>query len=196
MKDQTQKRGQILSAAMKVFAEKGFYKTTVSDIARTANVAHGTICLYFKTKDEILIQIFEKEISALIDHMQREIGREPRVENKLRRLIEIQMNLIETNPELTELLLLEARQSGKFLRSTAINQIANYCELIEGVLKQGVEEGIIRSDLNLSAASTVIFGGIEGIATRWILETKRGFLSEMAQTITKLILSGIFAPQI
>lgn len=189
MKDQTQKRGQILSAAMKVFAEKGFYKTTVSDIARTANVAHGTICLYFKTKDEILIQIFEKEISALIDHVQREIGREPRVENKLRRLI-------ETNPELTELLLLEARQSGKFLRSTAINQIANYCELIEGVLKQGVEEGIIRSDLNLSAASTVIFGGIEGIATRWILETKRGFLSEMAQTITKLILSGIFAPQI
>ena len=196
MKDQTQKRGQILSAAMKVFAEKGFYKTTVSDIARTANVAHGTICLYFKTKDEILIQIFEKEISALIDHVQREIGRKPRVENKLRRLIEIQMNLIETNPELTELLLLEARQSGKFLRSTAINQIANYCELIEGVLKQGVEEGIIRSDLNLSAASTVIFGGIEGIATRWILETKRGFLSEMAQTITKLILSGIFAPQI
>ena len=66
MKDQTQKRGQILSAAMKVFAEKGFYKTTVSDIARTANVAHGTICLYFKTKDEILIQIFEKEISNFL----------------------------------------------------------------------------------------------------------------------------------
>ena len=128
--------------------------------------------------------------------MQREIGREPRVENKLRRLIEIQMNLIETNPELTELLLLEARQSGKFLRSTAIDQIANYCGLIEEVLKQGVKEGIIRSDLNLSAASTVIFCGIEGIATRWILESKRGSLSEMAQTIIQLILSGILAPKI
>ena len=121
--------------------------------------------------------------------MQREIGREPRVENKLRRLI-------ETNPELTELLLLEARQSGKFLRSTAIDQIANYCGLIEEVLKQGVKEGIIRSDLNLSAASTVIFCGIEGIATRWILESKRGSLSEMAQTIIQLILSGILAPKI
>jgi TetR/AcrR family fatty acid metabolism transcriptional regulator len=105
------------------------------------------------------------------------------------------MNLIETNPDLTKLLLLEARQSGKFLRSTAIDKIACYCSLIEEVLREGVEEGWIRPELECSVAATVLYCGIEGIATRWVLENQRGSLEETAKAIIDLFIQGVRNPQ-
>ncbi|MCS5613422.1 MAG: TetR family transcriptional regulator, partial [Candidatus Poribacteria bacterium] len=165
----TAKRQQILDSAVAVFAEKGFYNAKVTDIAHKAGIAHGTVYLYFQTKEDILIQIFEEKFEELVSYIFMEVGTEQNALAKLRRLILVQLQMIETNPELTELMLLEARQSSKFILSSAISKIGDYCDKIEGILKEGIEEGLVRPDLDLTVASTMLYSGIEGIATRWML---------------------------
>ena len=175
----TAKRQQILDSAVAVFAEKGFYNAKVTDIAHKAGIAHGTVYLYFQTKEDILIQIF------------MEVGVEHNALAKLRRLILIQLQMVETNPELTELMLLEARQSSKFILSSAISKIGDYCDKIEGILKEGIEEGLVRPDLDLTVASTMLYSGIEGIATRWMLENKHYNLNLCAEQLIQLFIGGI-----
>ena len=124
----TAKRQQILDSAVAVFAEKGFYNAKVTDIAHKAGIAHGTVYLYFQTKEDILIQIFEEKFEELVSYIFTEVGTEQNALAKLRRLILIQLQMVETNPELTELMLLEARQSSKFILSSAISKIGDYCD--------------------------------------------------------------------
>ena len=182
-----EKRQQILDSAVAVFAAKGFYNAKVTDIAHKAGVAHGTVYLYFQTKEDILIQIFEE----LVNYIFTEVGTEHNAVAKLRRLISIQMQMVETNPELTELMLLEARQSSKFILSSAISKIGDYCDKIEGILKEGIEEGLVRPDLDLTVASTMLYSGIEGIVTRWMLENKHYNLNSCAEQLTQLFIGGI-----
>ena len=187
----TAKRQQILDSAVAVFAEKGFYNAKVTDIAHKAGVAHGTVYLYFQTKEDILIQIFEEKFEELVNYIFMEVGTEQNALAKLRRLILIQLQMVETNPELTELMLLEARQSSKFILSSAISKIGDYCDKIEGILKEGIEEGLVRPDLDLTVASTMLYSGIEGIATRWMLENKHYNLNSYAEQLIQLFIGGI-----
>ena len=187
----TAKRQQILDSAVAVFAEKGFYNAKVTDIAHKAGVAHGTVYLYFQTKEDILIQIFEEKFEELVSYIFMEVGTEQNALAKLRRLILIQLQMVETNPELTELMLLEARQSSKFILSSAISKIGDYCDKIEGILKEGIEEGLVRPDLDLTVASTMLYSGIEGIATRWMLEDKHYNLNLCAEQLIQLFIGGI-----
>tara|TARA_B100001013_G_scaffold341495_1_gene266073 strand:+ start:536 stop:1138 length:603 start_codon:yes stop_codon:yes gene_type:complete len=187
----TAKRQQILDSAVAVFAEKGFYNAKVTDIAHKAGIAHGTVYLYFQTKEDILIQIFEEKFEELVSYIFMEVGTEQNALAKLRRLILIQLQMVETNPELTELMLLEARQSSKFILSSAISKIGDYCDKIEGILKEGIEEGLVRPDLDLTVASTMLYSGIEGIATRWMLENKHYNLNSCAEQLTQLFIDGI-----
>ena len=187
----TAKRQQILDSAVAVFAEKGFYNAKVTDIAHKAGVAHGTVYLYFQTKEDILIQIFEEKFEELVSYIFMEVRTEQNALAKLRRLILIQLQMVETNPELTELMLLEARQSSKFILSSAISKIGDYCDKIEGILKEGIEEGLVRPDLDLTVASTMLYSGIEGIATRWMLENKHYNLNSYAEQLIQLFIGGI-----
>src|SRR6516162_2070458 len=83
------KRKRILDAAVRVFAKKGFYATRVSEVARAAGVADGTIYLYFKSKDELLVSLFEDRVERLLSFMRDELPRHKRAKDKLRRLIEM-----------------------------------------------------------------------------------------------------------
>ncbi|MFQ6042935.1 MAG: TetR/AcrR family transcriptional regulator [Candidatus Poribacteria bacterium] len=188
---QSPKRRQILDAAVKVFAQNGFYNSKVLDIAKEAGVANGTVYLYFPSKDDILISIFEEQMGELIDYIEREIQKESGSLNKLRRLVSMQMHLIETNSELTELLLVELRQSKKFLRSNATDMMSKYIDMIGDVLKEGIAEGVINKNLDVTILGTMLFSAVEGLATRWILEGASYSLDKAADTVIKVFLNGI-----
>src|SRR5919206_1723332 len=81
------KHKQIIDAAVRVFARNGYYNSRVSDIAREAGIASGTIYLYFKTKDEILVTLFREKMAAFVASLRAEIAREPDAEAKVRRLV-------------------------------------------------------------------------------------------------------------
>ena len=101
------------------------------------------------------------------------------------------MHLIETNRELTELLLVESRQSGKFLKSKAIDSVADYIDMLNDVLKEGITEGTIKKDIDVIIVGTMLFSAVEGLATRWILEGTSYSLDKAANMVIKVFLDGI-----
>jgi len=186
-----EKRKRILEAAASVFAREGFHNAKMGDVAHEAGVAHGTVYLYFGSKDDLLISVFQENLSELIKYVNSEIQKERNAEDKLRRMISLQIELIETNPELTALLLVEFPRTGKFLNSHAIDGIAAYVDMIASILKQGIAENVFDDVIDVDIVSTVIYAGIQGIATRWILEEMRYPLKKVANEISDLFLRGL-----
>ena len=180
-----------MEAAVGVFAREGFHNAKVEDVAREAGVAHGTVYLYFGSKSDLLVSIFRENLTNLIEYVSSEIQRERNSEDKFRRMISLQIELIEANPELAELMLVEFPQTGKFLDSEVTNELAAYMDMITDILEEGVAEALFDKSMDTRIAATFIFAGIQGIATRWILEEMKYTLKKMAQEISELLLNGI-----
>src|SRR5215510_2124892 len=94
------KRAAILRAATRVFARNGYFNSKVADIARAADVADGTVYLYFKSKEEILHSIFDQNIADAIDAARRLIqnARDPR--EKLRRIAALHLERLGADRDL------------------------------------------------------------------------------------------------
>lgn len=144
---------QIIDAAIRVFARAGFYNSRVSDIAREAGIAAGTIYLYFKTKDEILVTLFREKMAAWVASVRAEIAGERDPVTKIRRIVALHFDALEANPDLAEVLQVELRQGHKFFRGASAREVSAYLELIGGVLEEGIASGQIRKDLRGCSAS-------------------------------------------
>src|SRR5262252_4379467 len=96
------KRARILEAAVKVFAKNGFYATRVSEVAKAAGVADGTIYLYFKSKDELLVSLFEDRVERLLAYLHEELPKTTSASERLKRVIELQLGLLEGERDLAE----------------------------------------------------------------------------------------------
>jgi len=101
---------QIIEAAIRVFARKGYWSSRVSDVAREAGIAAGTIYLYFTTKEEILTTLFREKMAGFVSTVWREIAVEHDAVAKLRRLVHLHFEILEQHPELAEVVQVELRQ--------------------------------------------------------------------------------------
>ena len=184
---------QIIDAAVRVFARKGYWNSRVSDIARAAGIAAGTIYLYFETKEDILITVFRDKMAEFVSALWRAIAEEPDAVAKLRRLVSMHFEILEREPELAEVVQVELRQGQKFFRGPATQEIAAYFALIASVLEEGVASGQFRRDLPVKIATKMLFGAMDQMATSWVLG-KRGYrLADTAPTVAQLFLQGIAA---
>jgi TetR/AcrR family transcriptional regulator, fatty acid metabolism regulator protein len=184
---------QILAAATRVFARKGYYNARVSDIAREAGIAAGTIYLYFDTKEEILITLFRKNMAEFVSAVWRAIAREQDAVAKVKRLVELHFEILERQPELAEVVQVELRQGQKFFRGPATQEIAGYFALIASVLEEGVAMGLFREDLPVKLGAKMLFGAMDQMATSWVLG-KRGYrLVDTAPAVADLFLQGFAA---
>ncbi|MBD3184666.1 TetR family transcriptional regulator [Candidatus Poribacteria bacterium] len=190
-KKKPEKYKSIIDAAVKVFAREGFHNAKIQDIAKEAGIAHGTVYIYFDSKDALLISVFEEKLGELIDYVKSEIEKIESPEEKIRRLISLQVEIMKENPNLTELMLVEFPQTGRFLDCSAMDRVGEYIELITDILKQGVSKGIFDSDIDSDMLATIIYAGIYGLATRWILEKRDSPAKEMVDGIANMFLNGI-----
>jgi TetR/AcrR family transcriptional regulator, fatty acid metabolism regulator protein len=182
---------QIIEAAIRVFARKGYYNSRVSDIARAAGIAAGTIYLYFDTKQEILITLFRDKMAAFVAAAWRAIAEERDAIAKVRRLVYLHFEILERQPELAEVVQVELRQGQKFFRGPATQEIAGYFALIASILEEGVATGLFRADLPVKLAAKMLFGAMDQMATSWVLG-KRGYrLVDVAPAVADLFLQGI-----
>ena len=185
---------QIIEAAVRVVARKGYYNSRVSDIAREAGIAAGTIYLYFKTKDDILVTLFRDTMADFVDTLLKAIADEPDAASKVRRLVSLHFRMLEENPDLAEVVQVELRQGQKFFRGASGQEIAAYFALIGSVLEQGVAEGRFRSGLPVKVATKMLFGAMDQMATSWVLG-KRGYqLVDTADAVAEIFLQGVAAP--
>jgi TetR/AcrR family fatty acid metabolism transcriptional regulator len=186
------KRDRILKAAIKVFAKNGFYATRVSDIAKTAGVADGTIYLYFKNKDDVLITIFEEGIGRLLSILREVAESEEPFEDRIRRIIELQLGLMEEQRDLAEVITVNLRQSSRLLKQYAAPLFMQYIDVIAGVVREGQEDGAFRRDLNARVVARSLFGAIDAILLTWALgEGDPRALRKAATHCASLFLEGL-----
>ncbi len=181
----------IVDAAIRVFARNGYYNSRVSDIAREAGIASGTIYLYFRTKEEILVTLFRDKMAAFVAHLRQEIAGEVDAVAKIRRLVERHFSALEQSPALAEVVQVELRQGHKFFRGASAHEVSAYFELIGSVLEEGVAAGRFRADLPVKIATKVLFGAMDQMATSWVLG-KRGYrLVDAADAVATIFLKGV-----
>jgi TetR/AcrR family fatty acid metabolism transcriptional regulator len=192
----TEKKNKIIEAAVRVFAEKGFYNAKVSDVARQAGVADGTIYLYFKNKDDILISLFESKMDLILKRFREILTQSDDPIEKLKAFFKLYFNLIMEDEKLAEVFQVELRQSGKFLKDYKNQKFADYLNLIADIVQEGIDSGFFRQDLNVHIIKLMIFGAIDEIARQWILgaETKYS-LDDATKEISHTLINSLLSTQ-
>jgi TetR/AcrR family fatty acid metabolism transcriptional regulator len=187
------KRRDILSAGVRVFARDGFHPSRISDIASEANVGHGTVYLYFDSKETLLLAIYDELMGEAFTDARRaaEIGDGP--VDKLRRFVNAQSALVEEHRELAELVLLETPHTSRFLSSNAVERMNDQIAFIESLLREGVRSGVFRPDLDALAVATGLFAAVQGVLTRWLLEKRTLSPRHPVECVLSAVLNGVLA---
>jgi TetR/AcrR family fatty acid metabolism transcriptional regulator len=186
------KRERILRAAVKVFAKKGFYASRVSEIAKAAGVADGTIYLYFDSKDDVLESLFEDRTERLLIALRTELAKEPDPPARVRRLIELQLGLLDGQRELAEVITINLRQSTRLLRQYGSKRFLEYLELMASVVSDGQKSGHFRDDLSARVTARALFGALDGLALTWALgDGRTGGLEKAASQLAELWIRGL-----
>ena len=188
------KRNRILQAAIEVFSRKGFFNSKVSEIARASGVADGTIYLYFKNKDDLLISLFEEKMGELVQETRKRIQEKDNSLDRLKTYIENHMGLLENEAGLIEVLQVELRQSSKFLKDYTPVKFFEYLDVLSGILEEGKEEGVFRPDLNVGVARRIVFGAMDELSRTYILSKRQKFHPSItAAEVFQLLAEGFCA---
>jgi TetR/AcrR family fatty acid metabolism transcriptional regulator len=162
------KRERILSAAERIFARHGFFAAKVSDVAKEAGVADGTIYLYFKSKDDLLISLFERRMLELTEALQGAIaGKSPR--EQLRSFIRTYLQKCHDEAAATEVLTIELRQSSKFMKEYENPAFADFLRMLGGIIMAAQASGDITDSIPAHVAARMIFGVLDELALAWVL---------------------------
>jgi TetR/AcrR family fatty acid metabolism transcriptional regulator len=185
------KRARILDAAVKVFAERGFHSATVAEIAREAGVADGTIYLYFKGKDDLLLRLFDEKMTGLLAQAREAVQKERGAAAKLRRFILLHLALVERNPDLASVLIVELRQSAQFLKAADRQKLAAYVDLIAEVVREGQESGELDANVSPATVKRAVFGALDELALGWLLGGRRTALKKTAAEVAEWLVRGL-----
>jgi TetR/AcrR family fatty acid metabolism transcriptional regulator len=184
---------QIIEAAVIVIAENGYHQAQVSKIAKQAGVADGTIYLYFKNKEDILISLFQEKMGSFIEKIQKEIGGISSPTEKLYVLIEKHFQLLAADRHLAIVTQLELRQSNKELRLRINEVLKRYLKVVDDILIEGIEKGEFRKDLDVRLARQMIFGTIDETVTTWVMNEQKYDLVALAKPVHQLLTKGCAA---
>jgi TetR/AcrR family fatty acid metabolism transcriptional regulator len=183
---------RIIQAATKVFAKKGFFHAKISDIAKEAQVADGTIYIYFENKDDILISLFEEQMQTVLDNMVAQLSKESDPVKKLQRFALAHLQLIEQSKSMAEIIQVELRQSSKFLKEYKNEKFGQYLELVADIIREGQRKGIFKREIIPSVAKRAFFGALDEMSTFWVLSRHRGYgIKTAAEQVSHIFLDGI-----
>jgi TetR/AcrR family fatty acid metabolism transcriptional regulator len=184
------KRDAILRAAIDVFAERGFFSAQVADVARAAGVAAGTVYLYFKSKDDLLVSIFDRSMRNAIaeGRAMADDVRDP--QERLRRFAALHLGRLGRDRNLAVVFQVELRQSTKFMERFSSTLLRDYLGLIRDAIADGQRAGTFRADLKATVAAKMFFGVLDEMATNWILSRRRYSLEADADTVVDLFVNG------
>src|SRR5262249_21762807 len=185
------KRAAILRAATRVFARNGYFNSKVADIARAADVADGTVYLYFKSKEEILHSIFDQNMSEAIaaGRTLLEDLHDPR--EKLRRIALLHLQRLGADRDLAIVFQVELRGSTKFMEEFSADGFAEYLGMLRRTLEEGQRAGVFRKDLNPKLIAKILFGALDEMATNWIISKRNYELEPMADIVMDVFLNGV-----
>lgn len=182
---------RILEAAIKVFAKQGYFQSTVSKIAREAGVADGTIYLYFKNKDDILIHFFSYKTKQVFEGFREEVDKGGNALDKLRNLIRRHLEEFQKDIDMAIVYQAETHQSSR-LAETQIREMSKmYLDIISEIVEHGQEEGYVRRDLYMGLVKRLIIGAVDETINTWIHSGGKYDLVSMAEPLVDIFIRGI-----
>ncbi len=187
-----EKYNRIIEAATKVFAKYGFYQSKISQIAKEAGVADGTIYIYFENKDDILISLFEEQMKAVLDNMANQVAKTDHPAEKFEIFAATHLGLIEMNKDMAEIIQVELRQSGKFMKEYKNERFQQYLDIIEDIITDGQKRGLFREDVIPAVAKRAFFGALDEVSRFWVLSSRKQHdIGTVSKQISGFFLRGI-----
>ncbi|MBI2683142.1 MAG: TetR/AcrR family transcriptional regulator [Acidobacteriales bacterium] len=189
------KYDRILRSAIEVFAEHGYFNSRVSDIADRAGVADGTIYLYFKNKEQILMAALDFAFNTFMEAARKELAGLTDPRQKLRRLAQLHLEMLGANRGLATVFQTEVRQSAKFLSEFSHEHLIAYFDLIRAIVHEGQEQGQFRKEASDKIVANCLFGALDAMVTSWLLSERDYKLGAAADAIVDVIFHGLEAPR-
>lgn len=193
MKRNKPKYKQIIDAAVIAIAESGYHQAQVSKIAKQAGIADGTIYLYFKNKEDILISLFEEKMGVFVENLQQIIKDENSAAVKLGQMIENHFQVLASDRHLATVTQLELRQSNKEIRLKINAVLKEYLMMIDQIIIEGMVSGDFNPNMDVRIARQMVFGTIDEISTTWVMNDNRYDLVALAPKVHQLLLNGLKA---
>jgi TetR/AcrR family fatty acid metabolism transcriptional regulator len=185
------KRDAILRAATEVFARHGYFQAQVADVARAAGVAAGTVYLYFRSKDDLLVSIFERTMHEAIADGRAALAGVADPRQRLERLARLHLERLGRDRDLAVVFQVELRQSTKFMERFSSTFLRDYIGMLRETIADGQKAGLFRTDVNPTIAAKVLFGALDEMATNWILSKRRYSLVAEADAVIDLFVNGV-----
>ncbi|MDI3328139.1 MAG: TetR/AcrR family transcriptional regulator [Alicyclobacillaceae bacterium] len=181
----------ILQAAIKVMAEVGYYNAQVSRIAREAGVADGTVYLYFKNKEDILISILRETIGEIIERVNRALEGVADPAEMLYRLVRLYFEGLAETRDLAMVTQVHLRQTNPDVRRQIGDIMKPYYGIIDRIIDRGIEKGLFRPTIDRRIARRMIFGTMDETVTAWVLTGAKYDLVSLAVPVVDLLLGGL-----
>lgn len=189
----TDKRAKILDAATRVFAERGFFGAQVADIANRAGIAAGTVYLYFRSKDDVLLSLFDRTMRDAIHEGRAALDGIDDPAERLRCIARLHLERLGRDRDLAVVFQVELRQSTKFMAQLSTTRLRDYLGLIRDTIADGQARGVFRLHVPATLSAKIFFGALDEMATNWILSDRRYALADDAEAVVDVFLHGVSA---
>jgi AcrR family transcriptional regulator len=191
-RERKQRRDDILHAAEKVFAARGFHAASIEQIASTAEYATGTVYLYFKDKEGLFVELFEDKIRELGNLIRERTADIEDPEEALRQLVMARMDYFERNRAFFTIYAREGmnRYESRQDRWTGLVQLyEEYLTFLAGIIRGGQRRGVFRKGNPRQFA--IALSGMMIQLTRDLLQSQENrCLTDLAPFVTDLFLKG------
>ena len=187
------KRNRIIEAAIVKIAEKGYHSARMSDIAKKAGVADGTIYNYFQNKEHLLLSIFEDKMTELIQIAREEVESQGDPLNKFEAFVRMHFVHLQQNPELAQVFQVELRQSHRFFHGYRLEKLFEYLGILGKVIREGQKKGLFNSEIDANILQWSIFGTLDELSMNWVLSDKQWpqRLDEIPKQVVQMFVKGI-----
>ena len=172
-------------------ASQGYHRTTVAKIARRAGVADGTIYLYFKSKEDVLVAVFDRAMDRFISQGILEMNVGDDAVTLISDIVRLHLEQVGEDRDLAVILQVELRHSLDILDVFSRTRLRDYLDIISGVIAQGQREGVFRPELDPVSASRMVFGVLDQMATDWVLSQRNTRLAARAEDVAGFVLHAL-----
>jgi TetR/AcrR family fatty acid metabolism transcriptional regulator len=190
-KTRSAKYDAILRGAIKVFARNGFFYSKVADVASEAGVADGTVYLYFKNKDDILVSIFNDHMREALARGRERLARIHDPVEKLKSVVYGHLEVFAGDRDRAVVFQVELRSSSKFMEQFSTTGVTDYLHYISDIIKEGQQEGVFRAELNALLVAKMLFGALDEMVTNWVISKKRSSLVATGDAVLDVFLRGV-----
>ena len=181
----------ILRGAIKVFSRNGFFNSKVADVASEAGVADGTVYLYFKNKDDILVSIFNYMVEDALARGRQRLDAATDPVEKIKRIVTGHLEQFASDRDLAVVFQVEFRSSSKFMEQFSATGVTKYLDMIRNTIEEGQAQGVFRRELNANIAAKILFGALDEMVTNWVLSKKHYSLVATGDAVIDLFLAGV-----